>query len=256
MAFLDFEFFSACTSKLVHGKAIIPTGNQVSPNAAPPYRTLYMLTGFADTANRIATDSDIRAMAESRGIAVIILDGENSFYVDRNPLCQYSRLVGEELVRVTRDLFPLSHKREDTYITGMSMGGFGSLYNGVRFADTFSKVAMLCPACDVYDINAPGMDIPLIDWAFLDGIFGSRAAYDQDFKPVSVVKKAVASGKRCPELFLGLGDTDDLVGPGVQEFLKEMEQIQIPVEYHMVPGYHDFVFMNNIYPYLFDFLNK
>ena len=58
------------------------------------------------------------------GIAIVMIDGDNSFYVDdeqRN--AYYSRYVGEEIVEVTRKLLPLSHRREDTFIAGISMGG-------------------------------------------------------------------------------------------------------------------------------------
>lgn len=60
----------------------------------------------------------------------------------------YSTYVGKELVEVTRKLFPLSHRREDTYIAGISMGGYGALYNGMRYRHTFSKVAAISPASD------------------------------------------------------------------------------------------------------------
>ena len=58
--------------------------------------------------------------------------------------------VGKELVEMTRKMFPLSEKREDTYIGGISMGGYGALYNGMKYRDTFSKVAAFSPACDPY----------------------------------------------------------------------------------------------------------
>ena len=46
---------------------------------------------------------------------------------------------------MTRKLLPLSHRREDTFIAGISMGGYGALINGLRYSDTFSKIGMLSP---------------------------------------------------------------------------------------------------------------
>ena len=43
-------------------------------------------------------------------------------------------------------MLPLSTKREDTFIGGISMGGYGALYNGFKYRDTFSKVAAFSPA--------------------------------------------------------------------------------------------------------------
>ena len=47
--------------------------------------------------------------------------GENMFYVDQEHTHNhYSQFIGEELVEMTRAMFPLSHKKEDTFIAGLS----------------------------------------------------------------------------------------------------------------------------------------
>ena len=81
------------------------------------------------------------------GVAVVVCDGENSFYTDDEQRgAMFSRYVGQELVEVTRSVLPLSRRREDTYIAGISMGGYGALINGLRYPDTFGRIAMLSPA--------------------------------------------------------------------------------------------------------------
>ena len=88
----------------------------------------------------------------------------------------YSTFVGKEVVEMTRKLLPLSHKREDTYLAGVSMGGYGTLLNGMRYADTFGRIAAMSPAIDTYEVheNQPdaGFSIEL-----LDNIFGSREEF-------------------------------------------------------------------------------
>ena len=66
--------------------------------------------------------------------------GENSFYVDdeaRGHL--YGEFIGCELVEHTRQLFHLSEKREDTFIAGLSMGGYGAIRNGLKYHQTFQS---------------------------------------------------------------------------------------------------------------------
>lgn len=47
--------------------------------------------------------------------------GENMFYVDQEHTHNhYSQFIGEELVEMTRAMFPLSHKKEDTFSAGLS----------------------------------------------------------------------------------------------------------------------------------------
>ena len=80
----------------------------------------------------------IQAWAQDRNLAVVMLSGENKFYVD-NPVSNemYGTFIGKELVDFTRRSFPLSRNREDTYIGGLSMGGFGSIVNGLQNPETF-----------------------------------------------------------------------------------------------------------------------
>ena len=84
---------------------------------------------------------------------MVIVNGDNSFYVDhprRN--MNYSTFVGKEVVEMTRKLLPLPHKREDTYLAGLSMGGYGTLLNGMRYADTLGRIAAMSPAIDTYEV--------------------------------------------------------------------------------------------------------
>lgn len=59
--------------------------------------------------------------------------GDNAFYIDQPKMNNnYGEFIGRELVELTRKMFPLSDKREDTYIGGLSMGGYGALRNGLN----------------------------------------------------------------------------------------------------------------------------
>ena len=71
------------------------------------------------------------------------------------PFNDYGAFVGEELPRIMRAMFPLSQKREDTFIAGLSMGGFGALRNGFKYSDTFSRIAALSSALTVLDPSVP-----------------------------------------------------------------------------------------------------
>ncbi len=85
--------------------------------------------------------SRIYGIAQQYNLVVILPSGENSFYVDHPSGAAYGEYIGEELIEVTRELFPLSTKREKTWIAGLFMGGYGALRNGLYYAETFSKLA-------------------------------------------------------------------------------------------------------------------
>lgn len=56
----------------------------------------------------------------------------------------YGDFIGRELVELTRKIFPLSHKREDTFIGGLSMGGYGAIPNGIEIFMTHLDTLLVC----------------------------------------------------------------------------------------------------------------
>ena len=78
-------------------------------NAEKPFKTLYFLPGFSASGKELSTSLSFRLQSMMKGIAVVIPDGDNSFYVDRpDRFAWYSKFVGSEIVEVTRSIFPLS----------------------------------------------------------------------------------------------------------------------------------------------------
>ena len=86
--------------------------------------------------------SNITELAYKYNLAVIAPSGENRWYVDHTGEDEkYGRFTGEELVAITRKMFALSDRREDTLISGFSMGGFGAIMNG--FEDLAVRLALV-----------------------------------------------------------------------------------------------------------------
>lgn len=106
-----------------------------------PYKTLYLLHGLYGSDDIFLANTSIQKFAEDNGIAIVIPCGENSFYVDNEDAhAYYGEYVGQELLDITRNIFPLSDKREDTFIAGFSMGGYGAIRNGLKYCHNFSKL--------------------------------------------------------------------------------------------------------------------
>ena len=110
------------------------------PDAKRPYPTLYFLPGFSASAEEIAFALPLRQMSALYGVAVVVPDGENAFYTDHpERALSMGEYIGEELVEISRKMFPcLSHEREDTFIGGISMGGYGAAALGLYYAERFA----------------------------------------------------------------------------------------------------------------------
>lgn len=218
---------------------------------APPYKTLYFLNGYTASAQQVLSTVNLTVWAQQYGFAVVLPDGENSFYVDqpaRNTL--YGTYVSRELVEVTRKLFPLSDKREDTYLGGISMGGFGALMQGGHNVDTFSKIIALSPAAHPYDMVNQGC----LPSAEIDAVFGGRERYMEEFDPLRLLVRAKKMGKAVPKIFLCCG-TDDQLTYRVDCALRDnLAKADICVVYSEGPGAHNSFYWNKVLPEAMAFL--
>ncbi|MDO4331908.1 MAG: alpha/beta hydrolase-fold protein [Eubacteriales bacterium] len=251
MALLEMNYKSEALSRDIRLEILLPC-NDGRTDAPTPFRTLYFLPGYSGSGKEILTELSFRPHSMFYGTAVVIVDGENSFYVDhKERRMGYQSFVGQEVVEVTRKLFPLSRKREDTFIGGISMGGFGALYIGVQKADTFGKIAMLSPGLDAYEmIDREGGFFR----EQLDNMFGGREAfYQNDFYYKTLLSRRLDKGLDIPELFLCCGREDVLVYEQVREMRRFLEEKGIAVEYHEDDGDHDILYWESKMDQLFDF---
>lgn len=102
----------------------------------PPIPRCTFFPGYSANAEELATLLPLRRFSAEYGVAVIIPDGENSFYTDHPERCAlFSSYVGDELVRVTRRMLPcLSTRREDTWIGGHLHGRLWRMHQRASLA--------------------------------------------------------------------------------------------------------------------------
>lgn len=150
MALMEVHYYSYALQRKTTLQVVLPV-DKFSANgrlgAPQKYKTLYLLHGFHGNSIDWVTGTRIQRWATERNLAVVMPAGDNAFYVDRpeSGNC-YGEFVGRELVEMTRRMFPLSDKREDTFIGGLSMGGFGAMMNGLKYHKTFGAVISF-PVC-------------------------------------------------------------------------------------------------------------
>ena len=142
MALLEVNFFSKALMRPVTMNVILPADKvffeEETEEDEKPFKTLYLLHGVMGNYTDWVTGTCIKRWAEEKNLAVVMPSGANMFYMDHPEVNEnYSEFIGKELVKITRRMFPLSHKKEDTFIAGLSMGGYGAIRNGLKYHDTF-----------------------------------------------------------------------------------------------------------------------
>lgn len=259
MPFITMSYMSAALGRDVCVRVILPSGG-INGAWETPYKTLYFLPGYSASAMQLITTLGLTNQAELKGIAVVLPDGENLFYQDiPDTVTFYSIYVGKELVEMTRKLLPLSQKWEDTYMGGISMGGYGALYNGMKYRDTFSKVISFSPACEPYSLlteaNAPGFSPKQFE-----RLFGEKETYFNSERNVERawtrkgLSEELKSMRRYPELFLCCGTNDRVVYPVVKKLEEALQAAQIPHVYREEPGDHEIDFWQRMLDPAFSFL--
>jgi putative tributyrin esterase len=88
---------------------------------------LFLLHGGLDDGTCWIRGTGFQRYADRRRLAVVAASVGNSFYADMAHGLKYYTFMSEELPWFVRAVFPLSARREDTFIAGLSMGGYGAL---------------------------------------------------------------------------------------------------------------------------------
>ena len=223
MAVLQTSFYSGSLSRSVSFNAIIPIDKMLFPvkpigNGRKIFKTLYLLHGVTMNQNDWLYGTRILNWAEEKGVAVIMPAGENKWYLNNNSGDNHEDFLAVELVRATRMLFPLSDKREDTFIAGLSMGGYGAIRTGLKYNDTFGYIAALSAA--------------------LQGYFATSKT-DKD--PETLIGAILKSSGKIPELFISCGTEDSCIH-GNRILHKFLLSKKVEHTYIEEPGQHDWDF--------------
>ena len=260
MAIIEVNFISKCLMRTVTFNAIIPVdkfGPQAENAEQKPLKTLYLLHGIFGNYTDWVNGTRIQAWAEANDLAVIMPSGENRFYLDDEKSGElYGEFIGKELVEFTRKLFPLSDKREDTFIAGLSMGGYGAIRNGLKYAENFGCVIGLSAAL-VHDTwKDADNSAPIFTFRrnYYEAIFGE---YDKvngsDKDPKALLLKLKEEGRPVPKMYLCCGTEDGLVTAN-RDFRDFLNENGVDLTYVEGPGKHDWVFWDTYIKKVLDWL--
>ena len=192
------------------------------------YQVLWLLHGGTGDDSDYVHFSNIVRYADDNKIAVVMPADYNKGYADDEgddmiTSAKYYTFVVEELPKVMQSLFPLSEKREDNFVAGLSMGGFGTFKCAMLNPDKYA--AALCMSGAGHDpADAEGSPklfqvepgSPIDAWA--------------------AAKRNVEAGKALPKMFLSVGDKDFTLD-GMRKTRTYLEGLGYDVQYEEVPGY-------------------
>lgn len=252
MAYIQVNFLSDSLRKVVPLSIILP--NDTIEKEQNIYykrntKTLYLLHGFSGNHTDWLNGTSVSSFAKKYNVAIVCPSGDNSFYLDKKMTGgKYETFVGKEIVEYITKTFNLSKKREDTFIGGFSMGGYGALHTGLKYNQTFSKVIGLSSALvvkrlakekDKYIDGLTNHEYSVITFGDLDKIM------DSDINIEHLISDMIKNNKKMPELFLGCGTEDFLLDVN-RDFHSFLSKNKVAHTYVEDSGSHDWFYWNKM----------
>ena len=238
MSHLTIKFFSEALVRRTTFEMIIPNDPAESRGNM---KTLFLLHGYTGDAWNWVPEY----LAEKYNFAIVLPNGENGFWLDGiSTGHKFCTLVGEELVRYIRKTFGLAMSPEETFIMGLSMGGFGALHTALAYPDTFGKTAALSSALIIHEIAGmkEGERNDKANYEYYRECFGDLDKVpESENNPEVLVKKLKAQGKKLPEIFMACG-TEDFLLENNRQFHSFLNENGVPHTYMESAGGHDMKF--------------
>src|SRR3954447_26393293 len=158
MALVRCDFFSDVLGLSTSMTVVLPqaTSAQIGMTGAATggdAPVLYLLHGLSDDDTIWLRRTSIERYAAPLGLAVVMPQVGRSFYTDEAHGNRYWTFLSEELPAVVRSFFHVSDRREDTFVAGLSMGGYGAVKWALRQPDRFAAAATLSGVTDVVGLT-------------------------------------------------------------------------------------------------------
>ncbi len=233
MALISCDLFSDVLEVGTSMTVVLPQATEEQIGVSPAARhtdfpVLYLLHGLSDDHTAWLRYTSIERYAAAAGLAVVMPAVHRSFYADEVHGHRYWTFVSEELPRIVSELFRVSTEPADTYVAGLSMGGYGALKLGLTHPDRFGAVASLSGVADIRTIAARPERAELFA-----RVFDGRVGESDD-----LLALLAASADRVPPLYVGCG-TEDALLPGNELFIAEAQRLCVDLTVDLRPGDHE-----------------
>lgn len=245
MAHIDCSFYSPSLQKNAHVIAFIPSVDadeylldKVTDYAKQDkeFPTLYLLHGSYGDCMDWSRFTGIERYAQEKQVAVIMPSAENSNYIDMEHGEKYLTYVAKELPEFMRKIFPLSAKREKTFIAGLSMGGYGAFRCALEYPETFGYSASLSGALDqcVFQ-NTSEPHLAKMPKNYRKAV-GDVATPEHDL--IGILHKRIEEKREIPALYMSCG-MQDFIYPANECFYQKAKTQGIMLTYEKFSGVHD-----------------
>lgn len=215
MALIRFNHLSFCKGRQTEVTVILPTSGMDEKHKGVGfetpgmrYQTLWLLHGGGGDNTDFVNFSNIVRYAEQHRLAVVMPGGTSFYSTD------YAYIT-QELPQLLRSLFPLSDKREDNFLCGLSHGGDAAMKAIFDYPDRYATAVIM---------SAAGTDHkgPVEQAALRFDVWGGA-------------QRILEAGGPMPELIFATG-TGDRGFPYYTPIIDKLDSMGLNVKRHYVEG--------------------
>ncbi|MCT2178759.1 esterase family protein [Brachybacterium muris] len=211
-----------------------PGGRDGDGGASDGVPVLYLLHGLSGDCTSWERRTSIERYADEKGIAVVMPEVRRSFYTDEAVGEKYWTWVADELPQLIARTFRVSTAREDTFVAGLSMGGFGAFKLALNRPGQFAAAASLSGVMDLV-----GLDLSEHAGSMARRIWDGRDIAGTADDLLGLLRAAEPG--QIPPLFLDCGTEDSLVD-GNRKFIALAGERGHDLTSRLRPGAHTWEF--------------
>jgi S-formylglutathione hydrolase FrmB len=171
-------------------------------------------------------------------MAVIMPAVNRSFYSNMKYGGDYWTFVSEELPAAARSYFHLSDRREDNFVAGLSMGGYGAFKLALRHPDRYAAAASLSGALNLVARQS------YFEKDFIN-IFGENADLNDSEHDLFHLANELAASNRPQPLFYQACGTEDYLYDDNQHFLGHARKLGLDLVYEEESGTHNWSYWDH-----------
>ena len=262
MIFCSMKFFSESLEMCTEAYVLLPQrgtagriGDTNGEVGQGKFKCLYLLHGLSDDQSIWMRRTSIERYAEQYGIAVVMPFGGRSFYTDMKFGMRYYTYIAKELPARIADTFNISTDRQDNFIAGLSMGGYGALRIALSAPERFGAAFAMSPLVDLARAITRGNSA--ITPEEMRNVFGPPDEQAERGNDLLALARKARTSDAPPRIAVHTGTEDLLYNDGVC-LCGELEKLAWPdLEYSLdAPGKHDWSYWSAQIPAMLEFFRK
>lgn len=232
------------------------------------YPVLYLLHGYTDDETGWTQFGEVKTIADNQigqtdvtNMIIAMPDGGLNWYVNSyDGKTKYEDFFIQEFIPFIEKTYRARGTKEFRAISGLSMGGHGTLIYAMKHPDLFAAAAPLSAAVwgsdDVLASNQEDWE-RYFGFIFGEGLEGESRLTDhvKDNLPLYLIESQEVDKLKTVKWYIDCGDDDFLVN-GNMELHKRMNEKEIPHEFRVRDGAHNWTYWRTALPEVLKFVSQ